>query len=180
MNVAQVRELYEFNAWAQRRICDALASLPTEQYLRDLGSSHGGIHGTLAHIVWAEHLWLTRWQGRAPPAVAQGKDLHSLAAVRARWEAVDGEGEPDGEGGRARFLRALTEAQLAATIRIEPTTGGAYVHTYLQTLQHVVDHSSYHRGQIVTLLRQLGARPPSTGLILFYRERATGRRLSNF
>lgn len=180
MNVAQVRELYEFNAWAQRRICDALAALPAEQYLRDLGSSHGGIHGTLCHIVWAEHLWLTRWQGRPPPAIPQGKDLRSLAEARARWEAVEGDGDGKVEGGRAPFLRDLTEAQLAATLRIQPTTGGVYVHTYLQTLQHVVDHSSYHRGQIVTLLRQLGARPPSTGLILFYRERATGRRLSNF
>jgi uncharacterized damage-inducible protein DinB len=172
MNVAEVRELYEFNAWAQRRICDALASLPPEPYLRDLGSSHGGIHGTLSHIVWAEHLWLTRWQGRPPPAVPQGKDLRSLAEVRARWEEV--------EEGRAQVLRDLSDAQLAATITIQPTLGGVYVHTYLQTLQHGVDHSSYHRGQIVTLLRQLGARPPSTGLILFYRERATGRRLSNF
>jgi uncharacterized damage-inducible protein DinB len=172
MNVAQVGELYEFNAWAQRRICEALTSLPTEQYLRDLGSSHGGIHGTLSHIVWAEHLWLTRWQGRPPPAVPQGKDLRSLAEARARWEEV--------EGGRARFLRDLNDAQLQATIRIQPTMGGVYVHTYLQTLQHVVDHSSYHRGQIVTLLRQLGAPPPSTGFILFHRERATGRRFSNF
>jgi len=43
-----------------------------------------------------------------------------------------------------------------------------------------VDHSSYHRGQIITLLRQLGVKPPSTGLILFYRERATGRLIPNF
>jgi uncharacterized damage-inducible protein DinB len=42
-------------------------------------------------------------------------------------------------------------------------------------IQHVVDHSSYHRGQIVTMLRQLGVTPPSTGLIRFYRDGPTGR-----
>ncbi len=41
--------------------------------------------------------------------------------------------------------------------------------------RHVVDHGSYHRGQVITMMRQLGVKPPSTGLILFYRERATGK-----
>jgi uncharacterized damage-inducible protein DinB len=172
VNVAEVRELYDFNAWASRRIFDALAALPAEQQLRDLKSSHGGIHGTLCHIVWAEQLWLTRWLGQPAPATSQGKDLASLADARARWEAVEAE--------RGKFLANLTDATLAATITIKPTMGGAYVHTYQETMQHAVDHSSYHRGQIVTLLRQLGVKPPSTGLILFYRERATGRRLPNF
>ena len=172
MTVAAVRELFAFNAWAQRRIFDALAPLPAEPYLADLKSSHGGLHGTLCHIVWAEHLWLTRWLGRPNPTAPQGKDLASLAEARARWEEVEAE--------RGQFLDDLTEVKLTHTITITPTMGGAYVHTYLQTLQHVVDHSSYHRGQIVTLLRQLGVKPPSTGLILFYRERTTGRAISNF
>jgi len=39
-------------------------------------------------------------------------------------------------------------------------------------VQHVVNHGTYHRGQITTLLRQMGAAPPkSTDLIAFYRER---------
>jgi uncharacterized damage-inducible protein DinB len=42
-------------------------------------------------------------------------------------------------------------------------------------IQHVVDHSSYHRGQIVTMLRQLGVTPPSTGLMRFYRDATAGR-----
>jgi uncharacterized damage-inducible protein DinB len=172
MSVAAVQELFAFNAWAQRRIFDALAPLPTEQYLTDLKSSHGGLHGTLCHIVWAEHLWLTRWLGRPNPSAPQGKDLASLADARARWEEVEAE--------RGRFLEHLTDAQLTQTITITPTMGGAYVHTYLQTLQHVVDHSSYHRGQIVALLRQVGVKPPSTGLILFYREHTTGRAIPNF
>jgi len=172
MNVAEVRDLYEFNAWANRRIFDALATLLAEQYLRDLKSSHGGIHGTLCHIVWAEQLWLARCVGGPAPGVAQGKDLASLAEARARWEAVEAE--------RGTFLVGLTDAQLAATLTIKPTRGGAYTHTYQQTLQHGVDHSSYHRGQIVTMLRQLGVKPPSTGLILFYRERTTGREIANF
>jgi len=171
VDLAEVRELFAYNAWANRRIFTALDALPAGQYFQDLKSSHGGVHGTLCHIVWAEHLWLTRWLGTPSPGVAQGKDLTSLAAVRARWEEVEAE--------RSRFVRDLTEAQLAGTLTVQPTMGGEYVHTLPQTFRHAVDHSSYHRGQIVTLLRQLGVKPPSTGLILFCREQATGRHLSN-
>src|SRR3989454_10337726 len=117
MNVTQIRELYEFNAWAHRRVFDALVPLPAAQYLEDRKSSHGGIHGTLGHVVWAEQLWLTRWLGQPAPAVAQGKDLGSLAEGPARWEAVQLE--------RGRFLPGWTDAQPAATLPVLPSVGGA-------------------------------------------------------
>ena len=162
MNAGQVRELFEYNAWADRRIFDAVAQLPTEQYMRDLKSSFGGIHGTLAHIVGAEQLWLARWRG-APGSLLKGSEVGSLAELRKIWDGV--------EADRTTVLRGLTDQSLESPITIKPTGGGEFVHTLRQTLQHTVDHSSYHRGQIVTMLRQLGVKPPGTGLIGFYRER---------
>jgi uncharacterized damage-inducible protein DinB len=115
-------------------------------------------------MVWAEQLWLSRWLTAAPPAVQQGKDLASLADVRARWDQVEAE--------RAAFLGKLTDARLGDTLTIQPSSGGAFTHSLRETFLHAVDHSSYHRGQVVTMLRQLGVKPPSTGLIGFYRERS--------
>ncbi len=162
-------ELFAYNAWANRRIFDAVAppQLPEEQYLRDLKSSHGGIHGTLAHIVWAEQLWLHRWVGKPNPAVAQGADLKSLADVRGRWEQVEAE--------RSTLLAGLTDRQLADTRLVKPSSGGEYVHTFRQMFRHFINHSSYHRGQVVTFLRQLGSKPPNTDLIVYYRAVEGGR-----
>ena len=164
MNVAGVKELFDYNRWANRRIFEALSALPPDQYFQDLKSSFGSIHGTLCHIVWAEQLWLHRWLGKPAPAVPQGKDLAGLPDARARWNAIDGE--------RTALLDGFTDQRLADTVTIQPTSGGAYSHSYKEMFLHTVDHSSYHRGQIVTMLRQLGVKPPSTGLIGFYRERA--------
>ena len=161
MTVDEVLELFAYNAWANRKIFDAAAALPEEQYRRDLKSSHGGIHGTLAHIAWAEQLWLHRWLARPNPAAPQGRDLVTLGAVRARWDEVEAE--------RGSFLRGLTAGRLEETRSVKPSTGGEYVHTLAQMIRHAVDHSTYHRGQVVTLLRQVGAVPPNTGLIVFYR-----------
>jgi uncharacterized damage-inducible protein DinB len=154
-------ELFAYNAWANRTIFDAAEKLPDEQYFRDLQSSHGGVHGTLAHIVWAEHLWLNRWLVRPNPSVPQGKDLRTLGEVRARWEEV--------EADRGRWLAEVTDARLEETRVVKPSGGGEYVHTLRQMFGQLINHSSYHRGQIVTLLRQLGAKPPTTDLIVFYR-----------
>ena len=156
-------ELFAYNAWANRIIFDAVAALPNEQYFRDLRSSFGGVHGTLAHIVWAEQLWLHRWRGKPNPAAAQGTDLRTLADVRSRWEQVERE--------RAAFVADLNDARLAETSVVKPSSGGEYVHSFRQMFRHFINHSSYHRGQIVVLLRQLGSPAPNTDLIRFYRQR---------
>jgi uncharacterized damage-inducible protein DinB len=161
--VNEFLELFDYNAWANRMIFEAAARLPEEQYLRDLKSSYGGVHGTLAHIVWAEQLWLHRWLGKPNPAVPQGTDLKSLADVRRRWEAVEAE--------RGSLLGAFTGNRLEETRLVKPSSGGEYVHSFRQMFRHFINHSSYHRGQIVAFLRQLGATPPSTDLILYYRRR---------
>jgi uncharacterized damage-inducible protein DinB len=161
--VNEFLELFDYNAWANRTIFDAAAALPDEQYFRDLKSSYGGVHGTLCHIVWAEQLWLHRWLGRPNPAVAQGTDLRTLDGVRSRWERVEGE--------RATFLAAMTPARLEETRLVKPSSGGEYVHSFRQMFRHFINHSSYHRGQIVTFLRQLDQTPPSTDLILYYRRK---------
>ena len=160
MRADEIRELFVYNAWANRRVFDALAALPEEQYHRDVKCSFASIHGTVAHIVGAEQLWLGRWRGQ-PAAMLKGSDVGSLAELRQIWERVETE--------RGEFLRALTDDRLASRITVKAASG-EFVHALQQTLQHAVDHSSYHRGQIVTLLRQLGVKPPSTGLIAFYRE----------
>lgn len=155
-------ELFEYNAWAHRIMFDAVRELPDEEYFRDLKSSFGGIHGTLCHVVWAEQLWLHRWLQRPNPPVAQGTDLATLAAVRTRWDQVERE--------RVAFVAGLNDSRLDETRIVKPSSGGEYVHSFRQMFRHFVNHSSYHRGQIVVFLRQLGRGAPNTDLIRYYRQ----------
>jgi len=120
MTLAEVRELFAYNAWANRRFFAALEPLPAESYFRDLKNSHGGLHGTLCHIVWAEQLWLNRWLGKPNPAVPQGRDLTTLAAAGARWEAIETE--------RDAFLTGLAERRLDETVAVKPSTAGVCAH----------------------------------------------------
>jgi uncharacterized damage-inducible protein DinB len=161
VTLQEIEQLVAFNRWANQCFFEALSQLSPEEYERDLQSSHGGIHGTLAHIVGAEKGWLCRWQRQPSTAAAALGRMTSLADLRAYWEplCVD----------MQQFLTTLDDQKLHQTLTTTTHTG-TYTSPYWQMIQHVVDHSSYHRGQIVTMLRQLGRTPPSTGLIRFYRD----------
>jgi uncharacterized damage-inducible protein DinB len=161
MILSEVKLLHAYNAWADNRIFDALAQLPTEQYLQDMKGSHGGIHTTLVHLVGAQKIWLERFQGAAQPFLSENPPK-SLAELKAIWEKVGYD--------TAKWLGGMSDKKLQETFAMKTSKGDTFTHVYWKAFQHVVNHSTYHRGQIITMLRQLGVKPPGTDLILFYRD----------
>jgi uncharacterized damage-inducible protein DinB len=164
MTLQEAKLLYAFNAWATNRIFDALALLPAEQCTRDMGASHGSIHGTLTHLVASEKKWLSYWVGRPDAAMLTGAEVSTTATLKTAWEETG--------FAIARWLGTLTDRKLQEPFTMTTAAGTTHTHTITQALQHLVDHGTYHRGQVVTLLRQLGVTPPSTGMIGFFRETA--------
>ena len=169
MTLHEIKLLHAFNAWDTNRIFDAVGALPADDVLKDMKSSHQGIHGTLFHIVAGEKIWLSRWVGNPDARLMAASEAPSLADVKAVWEKAGFD--------MAKFLGSMSDKKLHETFTMTTSTGQTYTHLYWQAIQHLVDHSSYHRGQIITLMRQLGHTPPSTGLIAFYREIAKGKRI---
>ncbi|MGH9699798.1 MAG: DinB family protein [Candidatus Acidiferrales bacterium] len=164
MNAEDFQILYDYNAWANHRTLDACAALSAEQFTRDLGSSFGSVRDTLAHIFLVEHLWLERWHGRSLTGFSPPADFPDLAAVRARWTEI--------ERDLLDYIASLKTEDVQRVMHYQTTTGTAQAQPLWQMLQHMVNHGSYHRGQVATLLRQLGVKPAPTDLIIFYRERA--------
>lgn len=163
MNLKDVRNLIAFHYWARNHMLDAVDLISTEQFTREVGGSFGSIRNTLVHTLWAERIWLSRWKGKPQTEPLVPESFPDVAAVRHAWTDVE------------VSLRALFDAMDEDGIRrVVPYRSLAGVDTesiLWHMLQHVVNHASYHRGQVTTLLRQLGAAPPkSTDLIFFYRE----------
>lgn len=163
MNLNEITELFDYNLWANNRLFEAVTQLPGEQYHQDLKAGHGGIHGTLAHIVGAQKLWLARWRSSPDTSLLTGKDIGSLLDLISIWETVSSE--------TAEFLSNMTDETLQDKFTINTTTGKQFTHTFQQMMQHLVNHSSSHRGQITAMLRQFGVRPPSIDLIAYYRQK---------
>lgn len=166
MNVEDFRLLYDYNCWANYRTLDSCATLTGEQFTRDLGSSFRSVRDTLAHICGAEWLWLERWHGRSPNALPTAAEFPNLEALRHRWDEL--------ERNLLDYLSSLTPEDIQRVVHHNTTQGVPQSAPLWQMLQHLVNHGTYHRGQVATMLRQLGAKPLSTDLIFFYRERSSG------
>jgi uncharacterized damage-inducible protein DinB len=164
MTPEEMRTLYDFNAWANRRELDAASALTSEEFTKQLGSSFSSVRDTLAHIFGAEWIWLERFQGRSPGSLPDVTRFADVASLRAGWL--------EHEARLLQFVVRLTQEDLDQVIEYKTLKFGTYRNPLWQSMQHVVNHGTYHRGQVTTMLRQLGAQPILTDLMHFYRERA--------
>jgi uncharacterized damage-inducible protein DinB len=163
MTPEEMRTLYDYNAWANRRSMDAASRLPTDKFVQPLGSSFGSVRDTLAHIYVGEWLWLERFHGRSNSTLPDPKQFSHAASLREKWNVL--------ESRLLEFVRGLSQEDLNREMVYKNLKLEDFRNPLWQSLHHLANHGTYHRGQVTTLLRQLGAQPVSTDLILFYRER---------
>ena len=157
MTLQEVRTRFAYSHWANGRLLQAAGELPTEDFDRDLKSSFGSIKGTLRHLVWGERGWLRHWTESSFGPDLSAAELPDLPAIAAEWTRL--------EAAQDAFVGGLTEETLRAPHSVD---GNAYVLGEL--LQHCLNHSTHHRGQVVLMLRQLGRTPPGTGFRQFLTE----------
>jgi len=159
MNKRDIEYLYEYNRWANAQVLDAVSKLTPEQFTRDLQSSHRSVRDTLAHILAAEWIWLERWNGVSPKALLAPTEFPTVESLATRLANVEGE--------CAQFIDGITDESLATVITYTNTKGEEWSYPLGQMIQHVMNHSSYHRGQVTTMLRQLGAKVNPVDLLDF-------------
>ena len=156
--LTQTRQLLLYTIWADRTCLDAVRGVDPEALTRDAGVSFGSLLGTLCHILGSQRRWLARFTGQQ--ATAGDPDFPDLDSLAAAWSETAAELE--------FFLASLTAEQLAAEITWVDSEGPVYTRPLWQPVCHMVNHSTYHRGQVVSLMRQLGYEPPETDLIRFF------------
>jgi uncharacterized damage-inducible protein DinB len=157
-----LKEMFEYNYWARDRQLRACAALTNEQFLRPLGNSFSSLRDTLAHLVAAEWVWLERWRGRSPtPRDAEdfaAEKFPDLGAIEERWRAV--------ERNMREYLTGLGNQDLTQPLTYANLKGETWTYPLWQALFHLINHQTYHRGQVTTLLRQLGAEPPQIDFLV--------------
>ena len=161
MTVEYVRTLYAYNRWANHRILDRLETVDRDKLTRNLRSSYPSIHDTVLHIVASEWVWMSRWEGISPSGFPDAEGLVDIGSIRSRWSDVESQ--------VASFIDGLTAERLEADLAYRNTQGTAYSQPLGEQMCHVVNHSSYHRGQITTMLRQVEEVPVSTDMIVYLR-----------
>ena len=145
-----------YTRWADRTLLAPCAELTPAQYTLELGGSFPTLQATIAHLAGAAKLWSLRLGGLPYEGLLPAADIPDVATALARlgeaceiFEAV----APEWEANR---FETFTYRNLAGVVTTKPRW---------QIFRHIVNHGTYHRGQIANMLRQLGVKPPSTDLL---------------
>ncbi|MHB1653813.1 MAG: DinB family protein [Desulfitobacteriaceae bacterium] len=160
MNKNQIKELYDYNDWANQQLLDVVGKFEPEDFTRDLSSSFKSIRDTMVHILRAEELWLSRWMGEKGRGLISPDDFPTHLSLIGPWNTFRDQIK--------NFLSSLSDEDLLEEISYKNIKGIVYSTELWKQMLHVTNHSTHHRGQVVTMIRQLKKQPPSTGLINYY------------
>jgi uncharacterized damage-inducible protein DinB len=166
--LAHFKMFAAYNAWANRRLYDAVAPLPDHDYRADLGAFFHSLHGTLNHLLVGDRLWMRRLTGDGPQPSHLDEILYEeFAQLRAAREAEDAR--------IIAYVGALSEDELNGTVRYRTTRSPAEIEQPLAPLlAHVFNHQTHHRGQAHCLLTRLTGEAPSLDLLVYQRQTGVG------
>jgi len=169
MTIDDIRLLYKYDRWANNRLLQAACRLSAEEFTRDLSGSFSSVRDTFVHIIGGEWIWLTYWK-ELPTNSALLTDLRTrrdllfnpesfpnVAAVQLKWAEVENE--------QTEFVGGLTDELLERMLPFRATQV-----RLMHLMQHLANHSTYHRGQVALMMRQLSAEPVATDFHVFVAE----------
>lgn len=166
MNISDIKHLFNYTEWANDLAMNAAGQLSDDNLRRDFQISHHSIFGTLLHMAGAEWIWLERWNGRSPGrdeawSLWTTQSCADLEMLKERWrDLIDR---------RWQFVSELDEDRLAGEFAFKLFSGDASSMRLVDQMQHVANHATMHRGQVVGMIRQLGLEPPATDLLFYVR-----------
>jgi uncharacterized damage-inducible protein DinB len=164
MTLQILQDYVEYNLWANQTIINWLKAKPVDLMTQETPSSFPTIRETLLHIWSAENIWLERLQGDQSGAFLQFTFKGDIEAVF--------EGLQHCSANFAQYVQSLSAGQLEETLPFRLLSGLEDARNRYQMIHHCMNHSAYHRGQVVTMARSIGLTdPPSTDQIRFFRER---------
>ena len=147
---------FNYSQWASHKLLTYALTLPDEDAVCHIGNSHGGILKTFQHIYYGDRVWLSRLND-APQQFEDPAPGPTLVDLDREWWAL-----------LARFEEVAGQSDPTGVLRYKNLKGEPYERPIWQILLHVVNHGTYHRGQIASMMKQLGHQPPSTDLIYYY------------
>ena len=136
----------EYNLWANERLVDNIQSVPTDAISTLPLAPFGSIHDALRHIVGAESIWLERVRGQSPSDFMGSTENKTLQELLGMLVARSNE-----------WVQHFAENPDALTGKVTyaTTKGDPFTQLTQDVVTHVVNHSTYHRGQIMSALRSV-------------------------
>jgi uncharacterized damage-inducible protein DinB len=160
--LSYIRTLSLYNVWANRKILDFVLDAGEKKADKVLVSSFPTISLTLIHIWDAQHIWLERMNGMSAGSWPGQKFNGNLIELA--------DGLRNSSDDLVAYCESVSIKELTSQISYLNPKGDRFSNSVQEILTHLFNHSTFHRGQIVTMLRNTGFTSLSqTDLIEYYR-----------
>lgn len=161
------RLMARYNAWQNRQLEKALEGVPLDRLKTDHGAFFGSILGTLNHILWADAMWMSRFDRTVPRPGGGIPDSPGMFPTLDAWSAerfrMDGQ--------IARWAAGLKAADLAGSFSFRSASlGGKVSRPLAPCVIHMFNHQTHHRGQVHAMMTRAGLKAPVTDLFLMPEE----------
>jgi uncharacterized damage-inducible protein DinB len=171
MNIQDIRDMYDYNYWANHRLLGVAEKVTPEQFVAPSSHSFSSLQGTLVHTLDVEFSWRLVLQGQGFPPEMKADDFPTAGAIQERWQ--------EEEQTMRAYLDSLHDEDLAGIVRY-PVGGGVVRERLLwHILFHVVNHGMQHRSEAANLLTTYGQSPGEIDFNLFLHERAAKQKSSD-
>jgi uncharacterized damage-inducible protein DinB len=166
MSLAYFKTLVNYNVWANKKICGFIIKAGDEIAGLEQLSSFPSVFKTVLHIWGAESIWLLRLQNESPTSFPAADFNGGIAAACSGWLTASGDFERE-------MLNLQDEEALSRQVIYRNLKGEPFISTVQEVVSHCMNHSTFHRGQLITLLRGAGYKElGATDMIAYYREKA--------
>ena len=150
-----------YHVWATHRLLEAVSRVPGEDYQRDVGLFFKSIHGTLNHMLVAEHLlWYPRFAKGASPVLALDTEVEPHRERLA--QALKG-----GSANWTPLIASWSAERFDGQLDYRTSKGDPLSLPFAATLAHVFNHATHHRGQITAALTAMGQPCPELDMVYF-------------
>lgn len=154
-------KLIDFNAWANTRIAERVQELPQEIFVQHTGGSFPSIKATMRHLLEADWRWLHRWKGHAKVAIPDHWQTEDAISLIQLWLPVQQEMKSailEWPSLGLEQVAIITQNNLSLNMSLA------------DSVFHTVNHGSYHRGQLINMLRMLGQEAVQTDYLIYCME----------
>lgn len=152
------KRLVSYHLWANQQLINHIKTLPSEVFNTKVESVFPTLSETFGHIISVDHVWLARLNQETPSQITKQAfqtvkeaDL-ALSELKTQYE-----------------LMFQKEYDVTRSISYKNTKGESFTQTLFEIVQHLVNHGTYHRGNLAAMIRQMGFQGTSTDYITFLR-----------
>jgi uncharacterized damage-inducible protein DinB len=145
MTPDEIKLIFDYNAWAFDRVWSCVEQLTDEQFVEEVDYSRGSVRNQTLHIITAIERWMQRLEGNPPSASPPAEDFRTRASVRERWEQT--------RAALNAYLSDLDQIRLDEIVEGRLAGRGLdYANTRSDLLQHLSNHGTDHRAQVLAIL----------------------------